>query len=211
MKDLLNSKFGLLTVIADEGIMQKGKRRRHFWKCRCECGNEISVCQDHLVSGDTKSCGCLKHISPNRTHGDSVSDAEYHRLFNIWRHILKRCECETSEAYYNYGGRGITVCEEWHDYMTFKAWALANGYSHDLSIDRINVNGNYEPGNCRWADRIVQANNKRNNRYYEKDGERKTITEWARIYNISPHTVRTRINRDKWNIETALTTPPREA
>lgn len=130
------------------------------YKCRCSCGKEIEVRHGNLQSGNTRSCGHERKTWVSRD-----------RLHHIWVLMNRRCSNESDNAYANYGGRGISVCEEWkNDYRSFRSWALTNGYSDKLSIDRIDVNGNYEPGNCRWATEKEQANNTRNNTYI--NGER---------------------------------------
>lgn len=121
----------------------------------------------------------------------------HERLYRIWRAMRDRCQRKGNVHYDNYGGRGITVCVEWQDYETFKAWAYQSGYQDGLSIDRIDNDGNYEPSNCRWATVSEQCNNKRNNRIIEFNGEAHTATEWSRITGIPYRTIQSRINRDK--------------
>lgn len=173
-RDLTGMQFTRLTVI--EKTNQKLKNGSVLWRCRCECGNEILVTTSHLNGRYVQSCGCLKReVSKdrciNRTiHGDtSRIHAEYGRLFGVWRDMIYRCENPQAKPYPNYGGRGITVCEDWHDYTKFKAWAIEAGYNKDApygqcTIDRKDPNGNYEPGNCRWVDMKTQAKNRRNGR-----------------------------------------------
>jgi len=126
------------------------------------------------------------------------------RLYNIWKGIKKRCHNPNSSIFKNYGGRGIDVCQEWGEFVPFKEWALANGYKDNLSLDRINTNGNYEPDNCRWADSRTQNNNRINNRCFVIDGKKLTLAQIARLYNISYSTLNSRINRLNWSIEKAI-------
>ena len=124
-----------------------------------------------------------------------------------WRKIKHRCTNANNDRWGDYGGRGITVCSEWAEsFEAFRDWALANGYRDDLTIDRKDVNGNYEPGNCRWITNQEQQHNRRNNHNITYNGETHTITEWARIYGLSENGLVHRINRG-WEIERALTTP----
>jgi hypothetical protein len=117
------------------------------------------------------------------------------RLYRIWGHMLDRCRNPNNDSYKYYGGVGVKVCKEWENYKCFKAWAIANGYREDLTIDRINVYGNYEPSNCRWADMKTQNNNRRNSRYLEYKGECRTIAEWAKKLNIPYRTIHHRLER----------------
>lgn len=155
-----------------------------------------------------------------------LSNNKYYgtRIYSIWYSMKCRCYYEKHPCYNNYGGRGITVCDEWrYNSIAFGDWAVANGYRDDLTIDRINVNGNYEPSNCRWATRKEQADNKReytigetgkrNGRskaLIEINGESKTREEWCDFYGISRKTVEKRIYQLKWDVVKAITTPPRK-
>lgn len=141
---------------------------------------------------------------PARTHGDTGT-----RLHRIWQNMKARCYRKSAREYENYGGRGITVCDEWRNsYENFKEWALNNGYAEDLTIDRINTDGNYCPENCRWITNKEQQNNKRNNVVYEFNGEIKTLAQWSEELGICYRTLQKRIR--KWGVEKAFTTPLKE-
>ena len=193
MVHLKRKKFGLLKVI-DFAYM---KNHRSYWLCRCECGNEKIVAARQLKSGQTKSCGCL-----HRKHGQFGT-----RLYHIWNRMKDRCYNENHKSYKDYGGRGVVVCDEWNDFKCFEEWAITNGYDDDLTIDRIDVNGNYEPSNCKWSTKKEQANNKRNNHFVTCNGERRTITEWAEITGVTTQTIYKRLRRG-WSPERAVSEKP---
>lgn len=154
--DLNGKVFGRLSVVGCDGPNREGAIT---WMCECECGNSVSLRGSDLKRGFVKSCGCLaKEIVArrNKKHGGSST-----RVYRIWQAMLDRTGNPRASRYSYYGGRGITVCEDWKDFATFRSWAMANGYSDDLSIDRVNNDGNYQPENCRWATQKMQVQNRR--------------------------------------------------
>lgn len=205
--DLTGKRFGNLTVIEKSN---NDKSDGALWKCRCDCGKEITTRSTYLLSGDTKSCGCRKTqslLDRNVKHGHANNE----RLYNIWKGMRSRCNNPNSYAYNNYGGRGVKICEEWNDYEKFRIWALSSGFRENksgliCSIDRIDTNGNYCPENCRWVDIKTQCRNRRSNRLLEVDGEVKSIVEWSEEYGVPAKYIKARIDKLNWSAEDAVKT-----
>lgn len=201
----IGKKFGRLTVEKAFRTRDKNGRALIKWTLRCDCGNKVTIAPSKAVNGVQQSCGCLAHEmigERSRKHGESHT-----RLFYLWVNMRYRCYDPKNKRYANYGGRGIKVCDEWNnDYATFAKWARENGYRDDLTIDRIDVNGDYTPENCRWATWEEQANNKTNNHLLTIDGETKTMTQWAKQYGIGMSTIWARV-KNGWEPEMAVKTP----
>lgn len=190
----IGDKFGHWTVIGDCQRASNGYHKEYL--CECDCANKTQryVDEQNLKRGNSTSCGCetAKSVRLRMTkHGDTGT-----RLFVIWANMKQRCLNPNSDCYHHYGGRGITICQEWLDsYESFRGWALAHGYRDDLSIDRINVNGDYSPDNCRWATAKEQGSNKRNNVRITYKNENHTINEWSEITGISRQTISDRYRK----------------
>ena len=206
-QDLTGQRFGRLTVIEYYG---KAKDGHSIWVCKCDCGNTKNINARSLKTKNTISCGCFHtEIRKNKKgykcnfykHGKTNT-----RLYNIWHSMKSRCCNIKDKNYKYYGGRDIKICNEWlKDFMNFYNWAMENGYKDNLTIDRINNNGNYEPNNCRWVNIKIQSNNRRNNHYITYNGQTHTISEWSNITNIKADTIAKRLNTYNWTIEKTLT------
>lgn len=195
--DLTGQKFGRLTAIKKVGV---SKDKNVIWECVCECGNTKEVRGSHLFHGKVRSCGCLakeildyrnKYKNSNLTHGLSKT-----RLYTKYVHMKERCSDKGKIDYY---GRGIKVSDEWSDkengFINFYNWAINNGYKDGLTIDRKDVNGDYEPDNCRWITNQEQQNNKRSNVFIEYNGQINTIANWSRIMNLPFYIIQQRYHR----------------
>lgn len=200
-EDLTGQRFGYLTVIKKAG---KNKSDKILWLCKCDCGKLKIIQGASLKNGRTKSCGCLRKKGARRTHG-----FKYTRLYCIWQGIKKRCLNKNTSNYYIYGGRGIKICDEWkNDFKSFHDWAYANGYDEsakrgDCTIERIDVNGNYEPSNCRWATMKEQCRNTRSNKLITYNNETRCLMDWSYIFNINYKTLLYRFKKG-WTIEKAF-------
>lgn len=198
--------FERLTVIEEAG---RNHKKEVLWKCKCVCGNTTEVTTYRLRKGETKSCGCLNFDTDKRKTAEVGKANVTHnmsrtRVYKTYCSMKERCLNPNSKKYPDYGGRGIKLSEEWDSFEKFYQWSIENGYTEDLTLDRIDVNGDYEPSNCRWADMKVQSNNKRNNRYIEHNGITKTLSEWAEHYGIKRVTLASRLDRQGLSFEEAI-------
>lgn len=199
--DLTGQRFGRLVVLS-QFPTEKGEALK--WECVCDCGNSVVVTGSALRYGTTRSCGCL------RAEHEAPKEDAYHRqrLYGVWAGMMQRCFYEKHKEYHIYGGRGITVCNEWKDYAVFRDWAYANGYdeNHDTkscSLDRIDVNGNYCPDNCRWVDMKTQSRNTRRNFLVKYKGELRPASEVAEREGVKAHTLIKRL-KSGYSLEEAL-------
>ena len=204
--NLKGKRFGKLLVI--DKTLERTKSGSVKWRCKCDCGNEVVISSASLKSG-TKSCGCYLAEWNSSTKRIYEYDRENKRIYNIWRGVKARVsEKGSSKNCQLYAKRGIKMCEEWQeDFIKFYNWAINNGYKNDLTLDRIDSNGNYEPNNCRWASSKEQANNRRTNRNITYNGETHTIQEWSTILKIPYYTIRNRLYQLNWDVERTLSTP----
>lgn len=200
-QNLEGQRYQKLVVIEWAGWRQYSNGRESTWLCQCDCGKQAVVPQRNLAGGNTKSCGCIigKH---KRTHGGTGTPE-----FRVWDAMRRRCSDTSHPSYPDYGGRGISVCERWQDFANFLA-DVGPRPSADHSIDRYpNNDGNYEPGNVRWATRVEQSNNRRSSRLIEFGGESLTLAQWERRVGLKPGMLFRRLEAG-WSIEKALS-PPR--
>lgn len=192
----IGDKFGHWTIIG--GYKSVAYHKNYL--CRCDCKDQTIRYVDiqNLKKGKSISCGCVTKETCRRNftkHGQRNT-----RLFTAWNCMRARCNNPNNKSFKNYGGRGITICKEWDEFVNFREWAINNGYNEEAtgkecSLDRIDVNGNYEPCNCRWVDAKTQSNNRRSNVVIEYKGEKHTATEWGEILGIKGVTIRERYKR----------------
>jgi hypothetical protein len=201
--DLTGRRFGRLVVVAFAERRQVPGGTRVLWLCKCDCGGETSATFNTLRSGHTQSCGCLHRELTARNslkHGGS-SRAEY----MAWHATKRRCRDPRVGAFENYGGRGINICDRWADDFGAFFQDMGPRPSPEHTLDRIDVNGHYEPGNCRWATRKEQANNTRKNIVLTVRGQSKTVPEWAAVVGIKPSAIHRRLQLG-WTHEDAVLT-----
>lgn len=207
LEDLTGKRFGKLIVL--EYAYSKNKTRH--WKCLCDCGNYSYPSSNSLSMGHTKSCGCLNYEPTSTTHGLSKKTP----LYFVWKELRHRCSNPKHKSYKDYGARGILVCKEWEDFKVFYDWAIESGYKEEtlsngknkLTIDRIDVNGNYEPSNCRFITNKEQARNKRNNVKVVYNGKEENLRDLCEKLNVDYSLVYDRVHCYNWAIKDALTIP----
>lgn len=207
-KDLTGQKFDRLTVIKRAGTSKSGKV---LWLCECSCKehNQITTTTSNLITGNTKSCGCLAKESAskvgkaNRVHGDTNA-----RLYKIFQGMKDRCYNPNNKDYARYGGRGIKLCDEWkNNYIAFKEWAINNGYRETLTIERKDFDQNYCPANCEWIKMEAQQRNKSSNRVITYNGESMILIAWAERLGIPYKVLCARINDRGYSFEEAINMP----
>ena len=192
--DLTGQRFGRLLVL---GVDDRNTRKTYFW-CQCDCGKVKSVRSDSLIAGAIRSCGCMKkeqdQINLEANHKHKMSHT---RPYEIWQNMKRRCYNEHDARYSRYGGRGITVCDEWkEDFQAFYDWAQKNGYNDSLTIDRIDNNKGYSPENCRWADNKTQCRNRNTNVNIKIGNSTRTLTEWCEIFQLDSAKIFARYGRN---------------
>jgi hypothetical protein len=200
--DYIGKRFGYWLIKEYKGL---DKHSHQIYLCRCDCGNEKIVTLGNLKTGKSTNCGCEKLKKQmgntwNKKHGMSFS-----REYRSWESMLNRCEKTNDKEYPMWGGRGIKVCERWHDFNNF--YADMGTRPKGMTLDRIDNNGDYEPSNCRWATAKTQSNNRRSNTLITYKGRTQTLQQWADETGIYSGTISMRINHYGWSVEKALTTP----
>lgn len=211
VNDIVGKKFNRLTVLSFDHKKPHPNPTKgyfYFYKCQCECGNITVVKRERLISLETKSCGCY---GKELRHSLLATKRELnYRLYRIWCGMKQRCYNPNNERYIHYGNKGISICSEWlENYDNFYNWAINNGYSEKLSIDRIDNNSNYEPSNCRWTNAKNQATNRTTTNFITYNNQTLSISEWSCKLGINRYTLDSRIERG-WSIEKAFNTPVRK-
>ena len=183
-----------------------------LWKMKCSCG-ELFVAQPSDSKGVCRKCAMEKLSAERTKHGESPKQGKRNasKLYSIWVNMRNRCFNQENKSFAYYGGRGISVCDEWNEFLNFEKWAIQNGFEENLTLDRIDVNGNYEPENCRWISQKEQMRNTRANHLLTYNGYTKTMADWAEITGIPYSTLKQRINKYNYSVEKALTKPVKKS
>jgi len=198
-RDLTNMRFGKLLALEP---VKKPYNTKYYWLCECDCGNKKIIMSSNLIKGISTTCGCGKIEIGKITTKHGMTNT---RIFKIWVGVRKRCTNPKCESYKHYGGRGIKISDKWNNFIDFYN-DMKEGYADDLSLDRIDTNGNYEPGNCRWVTQKMQNRNRRNNYIITYNNENKTLSEWSEISKVPYHAIKYRI-KNGWDIGKAIFTP----
>ena len=206
----IGQRFGRLTVVGFGEATTKSGAHFVTWNCKCDCGEMVyGKIPKNVKSGEVRSCGCLKAeqnahnlADHRRTHGKTET-----RLYGIWGKMKRRCENKNNSAYGRYGGRGIKVCDEWHDFQAFYDWAMENGYQDNLTIERIDINRGYEPSNCTWITLGKQTWNKSDTIKVNIDGEIVPLKEACRRLDLPYKAVHLRITRYGMALDDAMARP----
>lgn len=203
VKDITNQRFGKLVALKKD---ETDTSEYAKWICQCDCGKTKSISKYKLLSGHTKSCGCIhKEVNDRIRWKHGMTNT---RIYKCWSRMKERCYNPHNADYPNYGGRGIEVCEEWcNSFEAFYEWAMSHGYTDNLTIERIDSNKDYCPGNCTWSDRLQQANNRRYCRMYTYNGKTQNLKQWCKEMNMDYKLVHGRIYALHWTFEKAITTP----
>lgn len=202
IKNHANEKYGRLKVVQ----FVKRENKKSYWKCKCDCGNEIILPIAYLTTGDTKSCGCLRKEKAHKTGKKSIKHKMTNtRLYSIWSGIKQRCYNTKKNNYKYYGAKAITICDEWkNDFVNFYNWAMSYGYKNNLTIDRIDNNKGYFPENCRWVTILEQNNNTSRNHKIEYKGKKyNSMSSFCREMGIDYNKFRQKI-REGYTIKVAL-------
>lgn len=202
-KDLTGLRFGKLTALRYVGVHKYGSS---LWLCKCDCGKEKIITSSNLMSGRSHSCGCLRSELAKVNLSTHKHGLNRTRIYSIWCGMKRRCYRESHEHYKDYGGRGITVCDKWQAFEGFLE-DMWESYEENLTLDRIDVNGNYEKDNCRWATQKQQLNNRRTSIKFCIDGICATLSEHCERLGMKYMSAYNRIYRKGWDIEKALKTP----
>lgn len=209
---IIGQKYGKLEVLEIFEMFKYGSHR-NIARCKCDCGRTKDLLAANVFNGDRTDCGCgQREFVKNLNYKHGKSKFGNSKIYGVWMGMKNRCYNTKMKSYKNYGARGIIVCDEWkNDFCEFEKWALAHGYEDDLSIDRIDNDGNYCPENCRWATAEEQSKNTRRNIWIEAFGERKVLGDWVQDprCKVGRYGLKKRIQQG-WSSEQAITTPPRE-
>lgn len=209
----IGQKFGRLTIVGTEKKLSPYSGWN--WVCVCDCGTKKVVSPQDLKSGKTKSCGCLHdELASKRATKYKYSVNEYKRLHRIYHWMKRRCYDKSTPRYYDYGGRGISISDDWldknHGFDNFVEWSLKNGYADDLTLDRINVDENYGPNNCRWITYKAQNANKRETKWVIYNGEKIQLVVLCERLGLCYDTIHNRIYDLRWDVKRAVETPSRQ-